>query len=49
MDNIVFGVNSSKTREKLITEGTDLTLEKCIDIARTNEFSNDKTKDKQYQ
>lgn len=28
-----------KTREKLIQEGSDLTLEKAIDIARTDEMS----------
>lgn len=38
-DHIVFGVNSSKIREKLINEGSDLTLQKCIDIARTYELS----------
>ena len=38
-DSIVFGVKSSKIREKLINEGSDLTLQKCLDIARTYELS----------
>lgn len=38
-DHIVFGIKSSKVREKLISEGNDLTLEKCMDIARTHELS----------
>lgn len=37
-DHIVFGVRSSKIREKLIMEGSDLTLTKCIDIAHTLEL-----------
>ena len=32
-DHIVFGVRSSKVREKLINEGTGLTLEKTMDIS----------------
>ena len=31
-DYIVFGVKSVKIREKLINEGSELTLAKCIDI-----------------
>ncbi|CAG2185889.1 unnamed protein product [Mytilus edulis] len=38
-DQIVFTVKSQKIREKLINEGSDLTLEKAIDIARTYELS----------
>ena len=38
-DRIVIGCHSTKTREKLIQEGSDLTLEKAIDIARTDEMS----------
>ena len=38
-DHIVFGVRSSKIREKkMIMEGSTLTLEKCIDIAHTYEL-----------
>ena len=37
-DHIVFGVKSTKVREKLINEGNALTLEKCMDIARTYEL-----------
>ncbi|CAC5425304.1 unnamed protein product [Mytilus coruscus] len=38
-DRIVFGTKSSKVREKLINEGSELTLEKALDIARTYELS----------
>ena len=38
-DRVVIGCHSTKTREKLIQEGSDLTLEKAIDIARTDEIS----------
>ena len=38
-DHIVFGVRSSKIREKMILEGSDLTLDKCMDIAHTYELS----------
>ncbi|CAC5360351.1 unnamed protein product [Mytilus coruscus] len=38
-DGIVFGTKSSKVREKLINEGSELTLEKALDIARTYELS----------
>ena len=38
-DGIVFGTKSSKVREKLINEGSDLTLEKAVDIALTYELS----------
>ena len=38
-DRIVFGVRSAKVREKLIMQGSDLTLENAIDIARMYEQS----------
>ncbi|CAC5365290.1 unnamed protein product [Mytilus coruscus] len=38
-DRIVFGTKSSEVREKLINEGSELTLEKALDIARTYELS----------
>lgn len=38
-DHIVFGIRSNQIREKLIREGSELTLERCIDIARTHELS----------
>ena len=38
-DHIVFGVTSTKVREKLTNVGNDLTLEKCMDISRTYELS----------
>ena len=38
-DHIVFGFKSTKVREKLINEGNVLTLEKSMDISRTNELS----------
>ena len=38
-DRVVIGCHTTKTREKLIQEGSDLTLEKAIDIARTGEMS----------
>lgn len=38
-DHIVFGVRSSAIRKKLILEGSDLTLAKCLDIAHTYELS----------
>lgn len=38
-DRVVIGCYSTKTREKLIQEGSDLTLEKAIDIARTDDVS----------
>ena len=39
LDRIVFGTKSSKVREKIINEGSDLTLGKALDIARTYELS----------
>lgn len=38
-DRVVIGCNATKTREKPIQEGSDLTLEKAIDIARTDKMS----------
>ena len=35
----MIGCHSTKTREKLIQKGSDLTLEKAIDRARTDEMS----------
>ena len=39
-DRVVIGCYSQKVREKLIQEGSELTLEKAVDIARTQEMSN---------
>ena len=38
-DRVVIRCHATKTREKLIQESSDLTLEKAIDIARTDEMS----------
>ena len=38
-DRIVFGIRSEKVREKLIMQGSDLKLDKSIEIARTFEMS----------
>lgn len=38
-DHIVFGIRNGKIRQELIKEGSDLTLNKAIDIARTFELS----------
>ena len=38
-DRVVIGYHATKTREKLIQEGSDLTLEKAIDIGRTDKIS----------
>ena len=38
-DRIVIGCNSKKVREKLIQEGSELSLEKAIEIALTLEMS----------
>lgn len=43
-DHIVFGIRNGKIREELIKEGSDLTLDKCIDIARTYELSQTQSK-----
>ena len=38
-DRILFGTNSLKVREKLISKGAKLTLDKAIEIARSHESS----------
>ena len=38
-DRIVFGTKSAKVREKLIDIGSDLTLERVIELARVDEVS----------
>lgn len=38
-DHIVFGIADNAVREKFIREGSDLTLQKTIDIGRTYEMS----------
>ena len=38
-DRVVIGCRSQKSREKLIQEGSGLTLEQAVDIARTQEIS----------
>lgn len=38
-DHFVFGVKSKKVHEKLISEGSELILQKCTDIVRTFEQS----------
>ncbi|KAJ8332653.1 hypothetical protein SKAU_G00424420 [Synaphobranchus kaupii] len=38
-DRIVFAINSPRVREKVLSHGPDLTLEKTIDIARSHELS----------
>ena len=43
-DRIVFGTNSSKIREKLITVGKELTLDKTIQIAQSHEYSQEQLK-----
>ena len=40
----MFGVRSTKIYEKLINDGSDLTLQKCTDIARTYEMSETQVK-----
>ena len=44
-DRVVIGCYSQKVRHKLIQEGSELTLEKAIDIARTQEMSNTQLED----
>ena len=39
-DRVVIGCYSQNVREKLIQEGSELTYEKAVDIARTQEMSN---------
>lgn len=38
-DHIVFGIQLPRVREKLLKVGSDLTLEKAIDIARSHEMA----------
>ncbi len=38
-DRIVFGIHSPKVREKLLNVGSELTLEKAIDVARSHELA----------
>ena len=38
-DRVVIGCRSQKVREKLIQEGSKLTVEQAIDIARSHELS----------
>lgn len=38
-DRVVFGINSPKVREKLPNIGSDLTLDKAIDIARSHDMA----------
>ncbi|KAK0141090.1 hypothetical protein N1851_021892 [Merluccius polli] len=38
-DRIVFGIQSAKVREKLLSVGSDLTLDKTMDIARSHELA----------
>ncbi|CAI5681852.1 unnamed protein product [Oreochromis niloticus] len=38
-DRIVFATNSPHVREKLLSQGAELTLEKAIDIARSHELA----------
>lgn len=38
-DAVVFGTKDHKVREKCINEGSDLTLEKAVNIGRTLELS----------
>ena len=43
-DRIVFGISSSKVRERLINEGEKLTLEKAIQISQSYEYSQEQLK-----
>lgn len=38
-DRIIFATNSPRVREKLLSQGSELTLDKAIDIARSYELS----------
>lgn len=38
-NRIVFGIHSPKVREKLLNAGSELTLQKAIDIARSHELA----------
>lgn len=43
-DRIVFGTNSPHVREKLLSQGPELTLDKAIDIARSYELAKSQLK-----
>ena len=43
-DRIVFGTNSQKIRERLISEGSELTLDKASNITRNYELAKDQLK-----
>lgn len=43
-DRIVFATNSPRVREKLLSQGAELTLEKAIDIARSHELAKQQLK-----
>ena len=43
-DRIVFGTNSQKVRERLFGEGSELTLDKAVGIARNYELAKDQLK-----
>ena len=43
-DRIVFATNSPHVREKLLSQGADLTLDKAIDIARSHELAKQQLK-----
>ena len=43
-DHIVFATNSTQLREKLLSQGADLTLEKAIDIACSHELAQQQLK-----
>ena len=38
-DRIVFGIHSPRVREKLLNVGSEVTLDKAIDIARSHELA----------
>lgn len=44
-DRIVFANNSPRVREKLLSHGADLTLDRAIDIARSHELAQAQLKD----
>lgn len=43
-DRIVFGIQSAKVREKLLSAGSELTLDKAMDIARSHELAQAQTR-----
>ena len=48
-DQIVFGINSEKVREKLITEGAKLSVEKAIQICQSYEYAQQQLKQMKQQ